>query len=129
MRSRSEIMSLVPRTNTTAELSVRKVLHRCGYRFRLHRTDLPGTPDIVLPRFFTVIFVHGCFWHRHDCSKSQIPKSNRSFWIKKFRRNRARDNKVCLELKALGWKTLIVWQCELNDEEKLSRRIRRCLGT
>lgn len=110
---RSEMMSKVRSKNSIAEKKVRSALHSAGYRFRLHRKDLPGTPDIVLPKYRLVIFVHGCFWHRHEgCSKSSTPKANREFWEKKFSENVERDLRSRARLEELGWRVVIVWECE-----------------
>ena len=95
-----------------------------GFRFRLHRKDLPGTPDVVLPRYRTVIFVHGCFWHRHPgCKKASMPQTNREFWEKKLARNVERDAEVIRELTRTGWRVLVVWECELKNHEALSARL------
>lgn len=99
--------------NTTPELVVRSALHRAGYRFRLHRKDLPGRPDIVLPRLRTVVFVHGCFWHRHHgCRAASQPSTRRSFWSEKFARNMERDRRNLDALQADGWAVHVVWECE-----------------
>lgn len=112
---RSEMMSKVRSKNSVVERKVRSVLHAAGFRFRLHRKDLPGTPDIVLPKYKLVIFVHGCFWHRHEgCPKSSMPKSNREFWEKKFLDNIARDKKAKTILNELGWEVIVVWECEIQ---------------
>lgn len=113
-------MGRVAHFNTPPELLVRKLLHALGYRFRLHRKDLPGRPDIVLPRLKKAIFVHGCFWHRHDCKKATVPKSNTEYWDKKFAENVARDKKAIAELKRLGWGSMIVWECQTSDIDALS---------
>jgi DNA mismatch endonuclease, patch repair protein len=121
---RSWNMSRIRNKDTTPELIVRSLLHRMGYRFRLHRKDLPGKPDIILPKYKTVIFVHGCFWHRHeDCQYSYIPKSHVKFWEEKFKSNMTRDNKIQSELKALGWKIFIIWECELSNQKSVLNRI------
>ncbi len=118
---RSWNMSRISGRNTKPELEVRHLLHRLGYRFRLHRHDLPGTPDIVLPKYRTVIFVHGCFWHRHaDCRYAYMPKSNVDFWNKKFSANVKRDAKVHRSLEQAGWQVVIVWECQLRDPDQLS---------
>jgi DNA mismatch endonuclease (patch repair protein) len=102
------------------------VLHREGYRFRLHPRDLPGKPDIVLPRFRTVVFVHGCFWHRHPgCRYAYNPKSREAFWQEKFRRNVQRDEEAGDALRSLGWRVLYVWECETKDEDALRKRLCR----
>lgn len=121
---RSEVMSRIKGQNTKPELVVRSLLHRLGYRFRLHRTTLPGKPDIVLPRFKTVLFVHGCFWHRHkDCRFAYTPKSRTDFWLKKLESNVLRDIKVKSDLETLGWRVITVWECELRDMDQLSIKI------
>lgn len=121
---RSRIMSHVRSKDTKPEKQVRSLLHRLGFRFRLQRRDLPGTPDIVLPKYKTVLFVHGCFWHRHaGCKHATSPKSNMSYWQKKFERNQRRDFAVQQELAALGWKTVVVWECELKDAAKLTQEL------
>jgi DNA mismatch endonuclease (patch repair protein) len=114
-------MSRIRSANTGPELIVRKLLHRLGFRFRLHRKDLPGKPDIVLPGQKTVIFVHGCYWHRHSgCSSgSSMPTTNTSFWKKKFRENVERDQRVGQELEELGWKVIVVWECETRKQKTL----------
>ena len=121
---RSRNMSAIKSKNTKPEIAVRKLLHSMGYRFRLHRKDLPGSPDIVLPKYKTVIFVHGCFWHRHqNCKYASNPKTRREFWEKKFKENIERDKKTQNKLKSLGWKTKIVWECELKDIDNLRDKI------
>ncbi|WP_457571200.1 very short patch repair endonuclease [Desulfovulcanus sp.] len=117
---RSWNMSRIRSGDTGPEKKVRSVLHRMGYRFRLHSRHLPGKPDIVLPRFKTVVFVHGCFWHRHEkCPKATTPKTNKSFWLNKFRRNVERDREIETELISRGWRVLIIWECETQDEDAL----------
>ncbi|MBS0469748.1 MAG: DNA mismatch endonuclease Vsr [Proteobacteria bacterium] len=122
---RSAIMKSVGSKNTGPELAVRRILHACGYRFRLHRKDLPGTPDIVLSGRRKIIFVHGCFWHGHRCRKGGLPKSRIDFWTAKISKNRKRDAKNRRALKLLGWDTAVVWQCQLKSEAKLERRLVR----
>lgn len=113
---RSEIMSRVRSKDTKAEMRVRSFLHRLGYRFRLHRRDLPGRPDIVLARCRAVIFVHGCFWHQHTgCSKAALPKTNAGAWTAKLDRNVERDRENSEALKAAGWRVVTVWECDLKD--------------
>lgn len=115
---RSEVMSRVRSKNTKPEVFVRSVLHRMGYRFRIHRKDLPGNPDVVLPKHRTLIFVHGCFWHQHPgCRKATIPRNNREYWERKLRRNVERDAKARRALAEQGWKVLILWECEIPREE------------
>lgn len=121
-KHRSWNMSRITGRNTKPEMIVRSVLHRMGYRFRLHRTDLPGKPDIVLPRHKTVVLVHGCFWHRHSgCKFAYSPKSNIDFWKGKFEGNRLRDKTVRRELKKAGWRIVVVWECATGDQEMLSK--------
>ncbi len=116
-------MSAVPRSDSQPEKVVRQILHSLGFRFRLHRRDLPGSPDIVLPRLRKVIFVHGCFWHRHGCRLTTTPKSNRAFWEQKFEVNRERDKNCVRQLKQLEWQSYIVWQCQLKRPESVARRL------
>ena len=121
---RSRIMSHVKGRDTTPEKRVRSLLHSMGYRFRLQRADLPGKPDIVLPKFKTVIFVNGCFWHRHPgCKRATLPKSNAEFWRQKLEKNVARDRRNIQTLKDLGWYVLIIWECELKDTMTLQARL------
>jgi len=117
-------MSRIRAKDTTPELAVRSLLHRLGYRFRLHRKDLPGQPDIVLPKHQTVIFVHGCYWHRHKgCSFSYTPKTRTGFWLQKFEENVDRDTRTKKRLRNLGWRIIIVWECEIRDLESLAKRL------
>jgi DNA mismatch endonuclease (patch repair protein) len=121
---RSWVMAQVKGRNTKPEKVVRSLLHRMGYRFRLQRADLPGKPDIVLPKYHTAIFVHGCFWHRHaDCKRATMPATNIDYWNRKLERNVARDaqNKAILENG--GWRVLVVWECELKDLTALQARV------
>jgi len=121
---RSEIMSKIRGKNTKPEKIVRSLLHSMGYRFRLHRKGLPGKPDIVLPKYKTVIFVHGCYWHRHPgCRKAVFPKTNTQFWENKFCTNVRRDRQISDALSLLGWKVLVVWECESKDVEELKKRL------
>ena len=116
---RSEIMRRVRQRNTGPEMVVRKLLHAIGYRFRLHRKGLPGSPDIVLPKYRAVIFVHGCFWHGHGCRKGRLPSTRRDFWRVKIDGNQSRDAKAEADLNALGYRVLIVWECKVKDKEAL----------
>ena len=126
---RSEVMSRIKGRNTKPELAIRSLLHRMGYRFRLHRADLPGKPDIVLARYKTVIFVHGCFWHRHkDCRFAYTPKSRTEFWLKKLESNMIRDIQVKSDLEILGWRVITAWECELRDMKQLAVRLDVSLG-
>lgn len=125
---RKEMMSKVKRKNTKPEVAVRKLLHRSGYRFRLHSKKLPGTPDTVLPKYKSVIFVHGCFWHQHEeCRKARRPTSNVEFWNEKLDKNIERDKCKETELKDLGWKVLTIWDCEIKDENSLIKKIKKFL--
>ena len=118
---RSEMMAGIGAKNTKPELVVRRILHRFGYRFRLHRKDLPGKPDIVLPKWKTVIFVHGCFWHGHlDCPIFRLPKSRTEFWETKIKGNQDRDTRRRLEYRHSDWTMLEVWECALKGRGKLS---------
>ena len=113
---RSRNMSAIKSKNTKPEIKVRKVLHSMGYRFRLHSKDLPGSPDIVLPKYKTVIFVHGCFWHRHEnCKYATTPKTRSAFWESKFNENIKRDRTNQNNLIKLGWKVLVIWECDLKS--------------
>jgi len=121
---RSWIMRQVKGRDTSPEKIVRSLLHRMGYRFRLQRDDLPGKPDIVLPRFKTVVFVNGCFWHRHSgCKRATTPATNVDYWQTKFARNVARDARNQAELEKMGWRVVIVWECELKDKTTLEKRL------
>jgi DNA mismatch endonuclease (patch repair protein) len=104
-------------------MQVRSLVHRLGYRFRLHRKDLPGKPDLAFVARRKVIFVHGCFWHCHNCKRSTVPTANREFWAEKFRRNKARDRNTLKVLKAQGWESLVIWQCELKDIDRVASQI------
>ena len=115
---RSRNMSAIKSKNTKPEIKVRKILHSMGYRFRLHRKDLPGSPDIVLPKYKTVIFVHVCFWHRQkNCQDASTPKTRQEFWEAKFRENINRDKLNQENLSSKGWKIIIVWECEIKDKD------------
>lgn len=119
-RKRSEMMAGIRAKDTKPELVVRRLLHSLGYRFRLHRKDLPGKPDIVLPKWNTVIFVHGCFWHGHaDCPLFRLPKSRTEFWAKKISANRERDAKAKHQMGNLGWKVLEIWECSSKGRTAL----------
>ena len=121
---RSWNMSRIRNRDTKPELIVRSLLHRKGYRFRLHRKDLPGKPDIVLPRFKKIIFVHGCFWHRHEeCRYAYSPKSRVSFWQNKFSQNVKRDKEVKEALSQLGWQVHVIWECETKKAQLMERTI------
>jgi DNA mismatch endonuclease, patch repair protein len=123
-------MRSVRRSDTTPEIAVRRALHSLGFRFRLHRKDLPGTPDIVLPKYRQAIFVHGCFWHRHPgCKKATSPKTRHQFWTEKFEHNVARDRRNEDALEQLGWSVSIIWECQTLDASDLTSRLRNELMT
>ena len=127
-KKRSWNMSRIKSKDTKPELIVRSLLHRMGYRFRLYRKNLPGKPDIVLPKYGTAIFVHGCFWHRHpNCKYAYMPKSRIGFWRNKFEENTVRDKKKHSELKKSGWKVIIIWECEIHNMDKLHCKLKRLL--
>ena len=122
---RSRNMSAIKSKNTKPEIAVRKLLHSMGYRFRLHRKDLPGSPDIVLPKYKTVIFVHGCFWHRHEnCKYASTPKTRREFWENKFKSNVKRDKEIQEKIKNLDWRSVVIWECEIKNKISLERKLR-----
>ncbi|MGR9448287.1 very short patch repair endonuclease [Rhizobium leguminosarum] len=119
-------MSRIRSRDTSPELALRRALHARGLRFRVNDRRLPGKPDIVLPRFKTVILVHGCFWHRHDgCKIASTPKSNTAFWEEKFARNVARDVRNTSDLNGLGWNVIVVWECELSSQRKVDEAAAR----
>ena len=126
---RSAMMAGIRNKDTQPELRVRKIAHSLGYRYRLHRRDLPGSPDLAFPRLKKVILVHGCYWHRHpDCRYAYSPKSNTKFWQNKFRRNQERDRQTLSNLRSEGWDALVIWECETRDAAKLQARIAEHLG-
>ncbi len=120
---RSHIMRSVKVKHTGPEMAVRKLIWAMGYRYRLHDKTLPGTPDIVLSKYKKVIFVSGCFWHGHNCSKGKLPKSNIEFWTDKIDKNRCRDKKAIKLLKAEGWTALTIWQCHIKNEKSLRNKL------
>lgn len=124
---RSWLMSRIGGKNTRPEVLVRSMLHRLGYRFSLHRRDLPGTPDIVLPARGAVVFVNGCFWHGHACKRSRMPKSRVDYWGAKIDANRLRDARKRRQLVSLGWKVVVVWECELKHPDKLESKLLRLI--
>jgi len=127
---RSRNMARIGSRDTLPELRVRSALHRLGYRFRVHVASLPGTPDIVLPKYSTVVLVHGCFWHRHQgCRLSYSPKTRAEFWQRKFDQNVQRDKQVLSELESLGWRVVVIWECETKDLASLEDRLERELGS
>jgi DNA mismatch endonuclease (patch repair protein) len=126
---RSALMANIRTKHTTPELKVRSVAHRLGFRFRLHRKDLPGSPDVVFPRLRAALFIHGCFWHRHRaCGKASIPATRPEFWAEKFGRNVARDAIAKRKLRRAGWRVLVIWECEIKDELKIANRLALFLG-
>lgn len=119
-KKRSWNMSRIRAKNTKPEIIVRSFLHRNGFRFRLHRKDLPGKPDIVLKKYNTVIFVHGCFWHQHEgCKRATIPETNKEYWIPKLEKNKKRFKEVKKKLEELGWNVAVIWECETKNKNKL----------
>lgn len=117
-KQRSSIMSKIKSKDTKPEITVRKHLHALGYRFRLHDKKLPGKPDIVLKKYKSAIQVRGCFWHQHGCKYSNVPKSNKTYWIPKLKQNKKRDRLNDKKLKKLGWKIIVIWECKLQNELK-----------
>ena len=126
--SRSRLMSRIGSKHTKPELAVRSLLHGLGYRFRLHRKDLPGKPDIVFIGRKKAIFVHGCYWHGHGCKIGKPPKSNLEFWLPKIERNRERDARKRSELEQIGWQVEEIWQCEITDSQALAKRLKNFVG-
>lgn len=125
---RSRRMALVRSTDTEPEMRVRHLLHGMGYRYRLHRRDLPGTPDLVFPGRRAVVLVHGCFWHRHEgCSLARLPKSRKEFWVPKLEGNKARDAREVTALEDAGWRVFVVWECETKNLDALAVRLRSFL--
>ncbi len=131
-QKRSEIMSKISGKDTKPEIVVRKYLFTHGFRYRKNVKTLPGKPDIVLPKYKTVIFVHGCFWHGHNCSAGKLPETNKEFWKKKISENVKRDRLNKKKLKELGWKVIVIWQCELKNKRKrketLSNLVKKIIG-
>jgi DNA mismatch endonuclease (patch repair protein) len=128
--ARSRLMGRIRSKDTKPEMVVRRVAHRLGYRFRLHRRDLPGSPDLVFSSRRKVVFVHGCYWHRHaGCRYCYSPKSNVDFWEAKFAANQARDQKALEDLRSQGWDTLVIWECEAKDSNLVASRLSAHLGT
>lgn len=126
---RSKIMSMIKGKNTKPEMVVRSVCHEMGLRYRLHRKDLPGTPDLVFPKYRLCIFVHGCFWHRHPgCRYAYTPKSKLEFWLPKLARNVERDLNARQTLLSLGWRVMVVWECGTKDREVLRTEIQKAFG-
>lgn len=126
---RSQLMSGIRGKDTKPELAVRSVVHRMGYRYRLHGKELPGKPDLIFPARAKIIFVHGCFWHGHACPTGRRrPKSNCSYWNSKLDGNMKRDRATTRKLRRLGWGVLVLWECQLKDQAKLRKRLARFLG-
>ena len=122
-RKRSEIMSHISGKDTKPEAIVRKYLFSEGFRYRKHVGNLPGNPDLVLPKYKTVVFVQGCFWHGHDCPRGKLPATNRDFWREKIGRNKQRDLENSKELEKTGWQVLVIWQCEISNKQKERQRM------
>jgi DNA mismatch endonuclease, patch repair protein len=127
--TRSRMMRAVKGKDTMPEMAVRRLVHSMGYRYRLHRKNLPGKPDLVFPRLRRVIFVHGCFWHGHDCTRgARMPKANQAYWQSKICRNSLRDAKSIAALQSEGWRVATIWECELKDMGRVRTRLARFLS-
>jgi DNA mismatch endonuclease (patch repair protein) len=125
---RSEVMSRIRSSNTKPEIAVCRMLHGLGLRFRVHVKSLPGTPDIVMAKYRSVILVNGCFWHSHQgCKRAFVPSSNQQFWLKKLKANQERDKRVRKALRSAGWNVILIWECQLRYPERLASRLLRCL--
>ena len=124
---RSKIMAAVKSADTGPEMLIRRALHRLGYRYGLHRNDLPGKPDLVFRSRRKVVFVHGCFWHGHNCKKGRLPKTRIEFWTEKISKNRARDRRSVRELRKYGWSSITIWQCQTRSQQKIVDKIVRFL--
>jgi len=126
---RSRIMRAIKSRDTKPEMAVRRTAHAMGFRYRLHRADLPGSPDLVFPSRRAVVFVHGCFWHGHGCKRgSRTPKTNKNYWTAKIARNRQRDRDAVANLRSQGWRVLVLWECQLSDTNALEAAVARFLG-
>ncbi len=126
---RSRIMRAVKGTDTAPEMAGRRMVHRMGYRFPLHRKDLSGKPDLAFPRLHKVVFVNGCFWHGHNCPRgARVPVQNRAYWTKKVERNKQRDQRAKRALKVLGWSSLSIWECELKNQDRVLAMLAAFLG-
>lgn len=126
---RSARMSLIRSKNTNPEMIVRRLVHSLGFRYRLHVRALPGSPDLVLPRWRTAVFIHGCFWHQHSCRRGKrMPKSRANYWRPKLHGNKARDRQTMQKLRRDGWRVLVLWECQTSDPERLARRVTSFLG-
>jgi DNA mismatch endonuclease (patch repair protein) len=127
--ARSRTMRAVKSRDTTPEMIVRRMVHAMGKRYRLHRADLPGKPDLTFPRLKKIIFVHGCFWHGHDCKRgARAPKENADYWAKKISCNKERDAKTQEALRGMGWDVLVIWECQLKDKTALAALLKEYLG-
>jgi len=128
-RKRSWVMGRIKHKDTQPEKIIRSLIHQMGYRFRLHQPELPGKPDIVLPKYRKIILVNGCFWHGHkNCSRAKLPKSNNIFWLKKIEGNKNRDKNNIAALKNLGWDVLVIWQCEIKNQIEIQQRLRKFIS-
>lgn len=126
---RSRIMSHIRSESTAPEVVLRRLVYGMGYRYRLHRSDLPGNPDLVFQGLKKIIFVHGCFWHQHtECKDGHLPKTNLQYWIPKLERNIQRDKKVVEELTEIGWDVMVIWECQLADRERLAIKLKKFLS-
>jgi DNA mismatch endonuclease, patch repair protein len=125
---RSLLMGRIRSKDTRPERVIRSMLHRMGFRFRLHRRDLPGKPDVVLPKHRKVVLVQGCFWHGHTCTLASRPKSNQNYWSEKIATNRARDQRNRAELKRRGWLVLELWECDIRADRRIEERLRRFMA-
>lgn len=124
-QTRSRMMANIKGKNTQPEIIIHSLLHREGFRFRIHDKSLPGKPDLVLRKYNAVIFIHGCYWHRHEnCKLASTPKQNKTFWLKKFDANLRRDGAVYCQLKIMGWRTAIIWECAIRDKNNLTHYIK-----
>ena len=126
---RSEIMSKIGPKDTKPEMCVRKLVHNTGYRYRLHNRNLPGTPDLTFASLKKIIFVHGCFWHRHRCKKGTIPATRKKFWTKKLEGNRDRDRRNIRKLRRDGWEVLVIWECQCRNPEELKSKLQDFLSS
>jgi DNA mismatch endonuclease, patch repair protein len=128
--ARSRVMSSIRKTDTSPEMAVRRIVHQLGFRYRLHARDLPGTPDIVLPRLKKIVMVHGCFWHQHDgCRLAKRPRARPEYWLPKLARNKARDEAAERALVDLGWDVLVIWECQVNKPECVRATLLTFLGS
>lgn len=125
--NRSENMRRIKSRDTAPEMLLRRLVHGMGYRYRLHRRDVPGTPDLAFAGRRKAIFLHGCFWHAHGCKKAHTPKSNTAYWSSKLQRNKSRDAAQALALAAIKWKRLVIWECELDKPNKVRGQVKRFL--